>query len=162
MEKTDPLRVWDIRRDTLVSLTNPPPGGNHRIAISPNGKWLAAGVDREVRLWDIRTGAQVRALGYHAAGITALAFSPDGERLASASTYDAQGNVDREQALKVWDTRTGQELLALPRPGVLHDLAFDAAGQRIAGAMDGGTVQIWDGSPRSKTAGREPSTPPKQ
>jgi WD40 repeat protein len=67
--------------------------------------------------------------------VNGIAFSPDGSRIATA-----------DDRLRVWDARTGQELLALPRPDGVHDLAFTPDGRRLI-AVDARHVQVFDGTP---------------
>ena len=60
------------------------------IAISPDGKTLAAGaVDNTIKLWDLASGQELRTLSTHhpddsaSHGVLNILFSPDGTRLAS-------------------------------------------------------------------------------
>lgn len=59
-----------------------------KLAISPDGRWLAAaespGGSRRIHLWDLRTGAALPPFFGHAAAITGLAFAGGG-RLVSTS-----------------------------------------------------------------------------
>ncbi len=56
------------------------------VAFSPDGRYLAEGVDDDVRLWDTETGEMVRILDTTAPPLytppPAIAFSPDGATLA--------------------------------------------------------------------------------
>jgi WD40 repeat protein/serine/threonine protein kinase len=84
----------------------------------------------------------------HASPVFCAAFSPDGQRLAtSGGTVPAGG----DQAVKVWDVRTGRELLSITRHGALiWRVAYSPDGQRLATASHDGTAKVWDA-----TTGRE-------
>jgi tetratricopeptide (TPR) repeat protein len=93
-----------------------------------------------------------------------VAFSPDGQRLAS-------GSVDN--TVKLWDARTGQELLTLRgHTGSVTSVAFSPDGQRLFSRDSSGKMLAWDastGAPRpaseqpefaaARAAARHPSQP---
>jgi WD40 repeat protein len=54
------------------------------LAISPDGRLLALGLEHKVYVWDALTGAEVGRFAGHEGKVTALAFAPDGKVLASA------------------------------------------------------------------------------
>jgi WD40 repeat protein len=103
-----------------------------QLAISRDGRLVACVVSLPrgqfaVRVWDLTSGALVRELGSFAPPHTTyisqdLAFSADGRRLFAGG--------------KVWDLRTGLELLELTAD-LLHD---SRAGGRPAFAYDGDVV----------------------
>jgi glucose repression regulatory protein TUP1 len=65
------------------------------VAISPDGRWVAAGsLDMVVRIWDVNTCALVERLRGHKDSVYSVAFSPDGRGLVS-------GSLDK--SLKYWD-----------------------------------------------------------
>ena len=65
------------------------------VAISPNGKFVAAGsLDTVVRIWDVATGVLVERLRGHGDSVYSVAFTPDGKGLVS-------GSLDK--TLKFWD-----------------------------------------------------------
>lgn len=93
-------------------------------AISPDGRFIAVsgrgvqtphGLQPPIVIWDTRTGDHVMDMFGHEHFAKALAFSPDGVLLLT-------GGQDR--AVKLWDVKSGGELLSLPLPDVPLSLAF--------------------------------------
>ena len=105
------IRVWDLASGkTVRTIRGESAPGNagkvYAMALSPDGKWLAAGgwthskcVGRcgEIRLYEFASGKLVALLKGHTDVVQALAFSPDGSRLISGS-----GGSDSTAIL--WDT----------------------------------------------------------
>jgi WD40 repeat protein len=119
------IRVWEypsgkeLRRFALADANNPmnmgfraPPGAGFPVALSKDGKTLAASFNRnEVRLYEVATGKELPVLkagGPGPRGINALAFAPDGQHLALLG-FD--GNVH------VWDWANGKEVSNFGSPG---------------------------------------------
>jgi WD40 repeat protein/tetratricopeptide (TPR) repeat protein len=126
-------------------------GGISCIALSPDGRWFAAGggavglggVRSEVRLHEAATGKPVgQPLPLTPGKIPIrLAFSPDGRLLAVL----AMAPTMKSGALALWDVEAGKPVLVPPvlLTGEPHDCAFDPSGRRLAVAA-GSTVQVWD------------------
>jgi WD40 repeat protein/serine/threonine protein kinase len=114
------------------------------IRFSPDGRWIAYGdYDGGVSLRNSADGQLVRSFERHQAPVKAVLFSPDGRRLFSGG---ADGTV------RVWDTRTGDELLHLDVAGnrLLWSIDLSSDGQTLAAADSDGVVTLWktDGSVR--------------
>ncbi len=88
------VNVWDIDGKALGALSVDRPV--RCLTVSPDRKWLVAGVGNEAWVWDraARQGSPVQKLPGHSAEITAITFSPDGQRLFTAG---------RNSQVKVWD-----------------------------------------------------------
>jgi WD40 repeat protein len=127
---------------------------------SPDGKLLAvhAIVESQIVLWDLTTAKVLYRLQGHAQFLTDVAFSPDGKRVAS---------LDPLAEVKLWDTRTGNELLNLPLekgPVLLQRLSFSRDGTRLTAKSLSGMgfgippfvgQQTWDATPRPGEGVRE-------
>lgn len=109
------------------------------LAVSPDGRYTAAGDGSVVRLWR-KDGSSVTAVGDgfhgHDDVVTALAFDP------SAGAFLVSGS--RDNSIRVWDL-TGNELGG-PRQG--HDswvrsVAIAADGRSMVSGSNDGTVRRW-------------------
>jgi WD40 repeat protein len=108
------VKVWETAKGEEVrSWAQPDPRFVRSLALSPDGKTLAAGLDpprpqpgrpvagfpptaADVVLWDVATGKELAALKGHEISVPSLAFSPDGRTLI---TCGAEGTV------KVWELK---------------------------------------------------------
>ncbi|HBE70831.1 MAG TPA: hypothetical protein DDW52_22015 [Planctomycetaceae bacterium] len=134
------------------------------VAISPDGKLLAAAGAKEVRIWEIHSGSLIHCLRGDRARTSygdcnALAFSPDNEFLVvGVSDYAAHGNI------RVYRTDGFDEINAL-LPGhtaPISKLCYSRNGSWMASADSDGNVAIWDWATRQmikKIGPRDPQQP---
>jgi len=141
-------RVWDATTgDELVIL----PDHEREVvfaAFSPDGTHiLTVSTDRTARVWDAAAGDELfvlrgresttvsGTLRLRASGVLSAAFSPDGMRIVTASEDDA---------VRVWDAATGDELRVLRgHNGSVESAAFSPDGMRIVTASRDGTARVW-------------------
>ena len=99
----------------------------------PDDKYVLVLVYSTLRMFEWATGRQVTEMRGH--GIDKIAFNPDG-RWALSSGQDGTA--------RVWDTHSGQQLLALRGGAELSSSAFSCDGKLIVTAGSYGGVHIWD------------------
>jgi WD40 repeat protein len=111
------------------------------VLFTPKGSRLIALRSEGVQFLDAATGKEVGALRRRAGQRGDLAaLSPDGRRLAL---------VDGRNVIRLWDTSSGEEALALPgHAATVVGLAFSPDGRRLASADVDGVVYFWDATPR--------------
>jgi WD40 repeat protein len=138
-------------------------GKVYAVALSPDGKWVAAGgwdahyaVDKTlaVYIFEVATGRLAARLGPLGNVINHLTFSSDGSRLA-ATLFGGEG-------VRLWET-AGWRLIAEDRDyggKGSFDAAFDGAGRLYTVAFDG-LIRRYDASGKleAKAAARANNTP---
>jgi WD40 repeat protein/HEAT repeat protein len=139
----EPLRVidgvielWDVAGRKLVRTVDAGKGLGRAIAVSPDGKLLAAAVGEGIVLVALDGGEQ-KVLPTTASSLT---FSPDGQRLVAFTPV----------GVKFWDPVSGRDILTLGgkwlNPGDSGRVAFGKpAGLLLVNEADG--LRVYDGRP---------------
>ena len=106
------------------------------MSFSPDGAWLATGIDQQVLLWNVADRRQMTTFEGHTAWARCVAFSPDGALLASGS---------QDQTIRLWDVPTVQcvKILQGHTSGV-QTIAFSPDGAQLASASHGSDLWLWD------------------
>jgi WD40 repeat protein len=132
----DTLKIWDAQTGRLVQQLKQG-GGRGYCQFSPDGKWLATGLDGN-RLWAVdgepwREGPQL----YPGDGLLPV-FSPDGAWIAHETNT---------ATVRLVEVASGREIALLPDPhlDVVIPL-FSSDGTRLIGLTNGAVpgIHVWD------------------
>jgi WD40 repeat protein/uncharacterized caspase-like protein len=146
------IRVWDMQtgstvRTILGQVGTGLEGRIYAIALSPDGRWLAAGGwmapgfgvrDNEmgdIRLYEYATGNLVALLRGHTDAVNSLAFSPDGKLLISGSgdhTAILWDVANRRLVHRLWGHRQ-----------IVYPTGFTRDGMRAVTGSDDATIKVW-------------------
>jgi len=142
------IRLWDSSTGQQLRALRGSDEWVYALAFGENGKVLAAaGSEGVVRLWDPGSGEEVRSFpGEDGVQAYRVAFSPDGNLIA-ALYYSKETSSPRERTstVRVWQTGTGEQLLALgPVDGWGSLLSFSADGKVVICDGARGTLGSWD------------------
>jgi WD40 repeat protein len=131
------VKLWDTTKHSERATLNPGKGYWVRgLAITADGKILAAAHYHTVSIWNLDSRAVIGELKGHTEEICALAISPDGKTIASGG---------RDQTVKVWDLATSQERVTITgNQGWVNDLAISPDGKTLAIGVMNGSVKLWD------------------
>jgi WD40 repeat protein len=137
------IRVWDATTGKQVRTFKGVVDPIRCLALSPNGKLLAAGhcpAGRPgmVRLWDVERGTEAVSMKGHKAEITSVAFSADGKFLVSTSF---------DQTVRIWRVADGSEVKCLKGHEAHVECAvFTPDGRRVLSCAwdEDPTLRLWD------------------
>jgi WD40 repeat protein len=129
------VKLWEITRPDR-QVYPPLKSGVLAIALSADGRTLAAADDWAVRLWNTTDKQEQTTLNGHKGKVSSLAFSPDGRTLASGSW---------DKRVTFWDVASGRARQTYDWDiGWVRAVAFSPDGLLAAAAGDSGRVVVWD------------------
>jgi serine/threonine protein kinase/WD40 repeat protein len=143
------LRGWEwrylwqqARSDALSTL----PWEGYRqivsLAVSQDGRWLAAGIGRQTGLtvWDLRTKQQAARLA-QGEKLAYAAFSPT-QPLLAFSSLRITSSGQAQSRLHFWDTDKQQMIAELPLDDTCFGVAFSRNGSTLATCTDT-EITLW-------------------
>ncbi len=130
------ILVWDVETGSLKHRFTVSGAQPRRVALSADGKLLAAPMGETLHVWSLETGQTVggQTTG-HTAEVCAVCFSPKGERIVTASD---------DGTARIWDAVKGRELHRLDHGGkFVRAAAVSPDGTLVATSGLDDKVALW-------------------
>ncbi len=140
-------RVWNVKMNrTIKTFRLPDPREIRGVALSPDGKTLAAAVRfGAIKVWDVATGKEVASLDGHDGDAWSVCFTPDGKTLVSGG-----GDWGKPGSVRLWNTETWTARATLAHPGEVLCVAVSPDGRWLAAGGADRAVRVWDLRPPGK------------
>lgn len=136
-EVDDFIETWDLKTGKSVRKIETE-NLVRSLAISPDGKWLAATFGLSLlRIYDADTGKERHNIRTFVGSPVQLQFAPD-----SASLYVTNDTAE----IHVWNPSTGERMAThrTPKDCPFPGLAFPPGGKVVAGALDFNAIHFWE------------------
>ena len=140
---------WSDQHFELESANEP-----GALAFNPSGKLLAAGGgSRGTLVWDLERDAVIARIDHGGTGGldrwrdkrgTFAGGRGSRQTMASNPVEDVLATAGPDATARVWDARSGRELLRLPHDALATAAAFEPKGQWLATSAESGTLYLWD------------------
>jgi WD40 repeat protein len=110
--------------------------GAHDIALSPDGKWLAAaGTNNTIKLYSLATGKPERDFGGHAGAVADFKFSADGAKIIS---------VAADKTVRLFNVADGKQIGQLEAPSDVTSVTWLAKEAKFATGHGDNLVRVWE------------------
>ena len=136
--------IWCPKSDSVEVLSNIKPSLLQAVSVWPNRtlntkepytRLIALGLSSgTVQLWHYGS-TRKRIDCQHSSGVNTLAFSADGQFLATGGDG---------KHMRIWNTKSGEEVATLPLIARAYALAFTPDGSRLAIGTSSNEIQLWD------------------
>ncbi len=131
------VKLWQRAPNTRTSDWSLSSGVS-ALAVSDDGKWLAAGTTgNQIELWDMLTGKQVATLAGHTGVVSGVQFTRDGQRLYSCSL---------DQSIRCWECPSGNGSGLLQTDAAVNGLVLNQDATRLVSAHADNRIRVWDAS----------------
>ncbi|KAG2753638.1 WD40 repeat-like protein [Suillus brevipes Sb2] len=117
-------RLWDVETRKVIATWTGHRNVVRALCWSADGGRVASGSwDGTARVWDVKRGKNILTIKTGHKWVCAVTYSPDSSKLATG------GN--EENAVKIWDAKTGELLNTLKHDHMVDSLAWTSDGKKL-------------------------------
>jgi WD40 repeat protein len=128
--------LWDLRSGQCLRRRSVGRTACTSLAVSPDGRFVAAGLRNRILILDAADLREVRELCGHTGTVQAIHFSPNDPVLASGAW---------DSTIRIWDLETGEERHCLKgHVGPVGCVQFARGGRVLASAGNDAALRFWD------------------
>jgi len=128
-------RVWQTTTGTTVLALPPGPGGTYGADVTTGGDLIATGNgDGSIRIFDGHTGDLLRTTEGHDDLAFFVRFDETGDRIVS---------VGLDRTARVWDTGSGQQVVAMTHAALVEDASF-VHDDFVVTSDSEGVARVWN------------------
>jgi len=121
------VRLWDVETEKVVARWTGHTDAVRSLCWSADGEQVVSGCNiGTIKVWDVESGDAVRVLGPIKTGhqdVVAVIYSPDTTKIATGGGY--------ENALKIWDAKTGNLLSTIKHDYPVYSLAWTSDQKKL-------------------------------
>jgi WD40 repeat protein len=128
------IHLWDPANGRFLRRIDASGGSTGRLAVSADGRRLAAGGDHTIRVWDLASGKELAGDDEAHRGHVS--------RILAAGGVAATASDDH--TVRVWDLATGRQRLRLHHDKWVRAVALSPDGKHLVSSSLDDTVRLWD------------------
>jgi len=129
------IRIWDLAYRTQLGSPINTDDSIDAVALSNDGRIIAAGVKHTVCVWDVSTRRRIASMKGHKSKVWSVTFSPDNSCIASGS---------HDKSIRLWDTQTYTQIGEfIGHTDPVRSISFSPDGQWITSGSWDKTVRVW-------------------
>jgi WD40 repeat protein len=118
------VRLWDVETRKVIATWTGHTDVVCTLCWSADGERVASGSwDGTARIWDVKSGKNILTIKTGHAYMWAVTYSPDSSKLAMGG--------ENENAVEIWDAKTGELLNTLKHDYWVQSLAWTSDGKKL-------------------------------
>jgi len=131
------MRLWDIKMKKVIAKWTGHTYWVNSVCWSADGKHVASGSwDGMVQMWNVESGETHLGIKTGHKAVHAVVYSPDISKITTGGEY--------ENAIKIWDARTGELLSTLEQDSPVWSLAWTSDQKKLIAGIENASIRIFD------------------